>query len=453
MGDWSPPRLGNMRRSMSVEALESRAMFTVTYHGGALLTAVEAQAVYLGSDWSTNTSLKNQTEALDTYLANLVQSPYMDMLTNAGYGVGRGSATIGVVNDVSVNKSFDLSDTSIQNYLKSMINSGKVAAVDANRLYVIYVEPGVVVSLGRDTSQNSFLGYHGAFSASGKDVRYIVLPYPGSPNPSPSSQGNASIVDELTMVTSHELAEAVTDPDVNYKSIGWYDDRLNGEIGDLTSKTIRLSGYLVQAAVDKNDRVIYPNTSSSTTAPPATTLAAPQIVSAVALSPTSLRINWTGATGATGYRVYQVVGGTKTLLANASANSTSATISHRTAGQSLNLMVEAFNATTTSDSRLISVTLPNASIALAAPQLTITPLTSTTALLTWGSVPHADGYRIYVMNGNQAVLIGSFGSDATGAIASGLTRGTSTQFIVEAFSGSVVADSSWVTVTTTRRRR
>jgi len=37
-----------------IERLESRELLTVTYHGGALLTAVEAQAVYLGGDWNSN---------------------------------------------------------------------------------------------------------------------------------------------------------------------------------------------------------------------------------------------------------------------------------------------------------------------------------------------------------------------------------------------------------------
>lgn len=446
------------QRPMSLESLETREMFAVTYHGGALLTAVETQAVYLGSDWNSSASLKSQSAALDSYLANIVQSPYMDMLTNAGYGVGRGTSTTGIVDDVSINKSASLSDASIQNYLKSMISAGKVAAVDANRLYVVYVEPGVVVSLGRDTSQNSFLGYHGAFSANGKDVRYVVLPYPGSPNPTPSSQGIANVMDELTMVTSHELAEAVTDPDVNYKAVGWYDDRLNGEIGDLTSKTTRLNGYLVQAVVGKNDQVIYPSTTTTTNPPPTNppptnTLAAPQNVSATALSSTSLRVTWTGSTGATGYRIYQVTGSTKTVLTSVAANVTTATISNRTAGESVSLLVEAYNSTAIADSASVSVTLPTSASTLAAPQVTISALTSTMALLTWGSVPGAQGYRIYILDAGQRVLLGTVGSDATGVIASGLLRGSTTQFLVEAYSGTVVADSSWVSVTTSRRRR
>src|SRR4051812_32282764 len=57
-----------------VERLESREMLTVTYHGGALMTSVAAQAVYMGSDWSTNTALVSQAANLDKYVGYLVNS-------------------------------------------------------------------------------------------------------------------------------------------------------------------------------------------------------------------------------------------------------------------------------------------------------------------------------------------------------------------------------------------
>ncbi len=65
----------------------------VTYHGGGVLPHVEVQALYLGSDWSTNSALHNQTGQTEGFLNNIVNSSYMDMLTNAGYGVGRGTST------------------------------------------------------------------------------------------------------------------------------------------------------------------------------------------------------------------------------------------------------------------------------------------------------------------------------------------------------------------------
>src|SRR5436853_189239 len=196
------------------EQLESREMLTVTYHGGALLSTVEAQGVYLGSDWAANSSLNSQAAALDQYVGYVVNSPYMDMLTTAGYDVGRGSATAGNELNVSINKTTGITDSQIHADLQSAINSDQLATPDANRLYVVYVEPGVKISLGSETSVNSFLGYHGAFAgrtAAGKaaDIRYAVIAYPGGPNPSATSQGFANAMDDMTAVSSHEIAEAV----------------------------------------------------------------------------------------------------------------------------------------------------------------------------------------------------------------------------------------------------
>src|SRR6478736_286821 len=132
------------------EQLESREMLTVTYHGGALLTHVETQAVYLGSDWSTNSSLTSQAAALDSYVSYLANSPYMDMLTNAGYNVGRGTSSPGATLNFTLNKTTTggITDQQIQADIQSGITAKQLQAPTTNRLYVVYVEPGVVVKLG-----------------------------------------------------------------------------------------------------------------------------------------------------------------------------------------------------------------------------------------------------------------------------------------------------------------
>jgi hypothetical protein len=152
------------QRVGSFERLESREVLTVTFHGGALLSQVEAQGVYLGSDWGTNPTLTSQAASLDQYLNFLVKSPYMDTLNAAGYNVGEGSATPGATLGLSLNKSSGITDAQIQSNLQSAISGSLLAMPDANRLYVVYVEPGVLIKLGTDTSANSFLGYHGAFA-------------------------------------------------------------------------------------------------------------------------------------------------------------------------------------------------------------------------------------------------------------------------------------------------
>jgi len=73
-----------------LEALEERQVPAVTYHGGALLPHVEAQALYFGDQWAANPTLSSQANYLEGYLGTVVNSSFMDMLSNAGYGVGRG---------------------------------------------------------------------------------------------------------------------------------------------------------------------------------------------------------------------------------------------------------------------------------------------------------------------------------------------------------------------------
>ncbi|MBI3860990.1 MAG: fibronectin type III domain-containing protein [Planctomycetia bacterium] len=432
-----------------VEHLESRKLLTVTFHGGALLPNVEAQAVYLGSDWKTSTALQSRAAATDQFLSTLVQSPYMDMLTNAGYNVGRGTASAGAVDNVALNKTTGITDSQIRSEIQSLINSGQLQAPDANRLYVVNVEPGVVVHNGSDASNTTFLGYHGAFAgktASGAaiDIHYAVIPSPGAPNFTSASQGFSSDFAEVTSVTSHELAEAVTDPNVNYKTLGWYDDQLNGEIGDLTSLTTVMSGYTVQDVVNKNDQPISP-ASAPTPPPPAATLTAPQNVSVSALSTTSAQLSWGAVSGTQGYRIFQVNGSQSVLLGTVSATTTSVQINNLTPGAVASFKVQAYNSTATADSQVVSVTMPTA---LAAPIVTATATSSTSVALKWNSVPGVQGYRIYIWNGYRAVLLGTLGSSATSAQITGLSPNTRSYFLVEAFSGTAVADSAWVSAVT-----
>jgi hypothetical protein len=65
----------------------------------------------------------------------------------------------------------------------------------------------------------------------------------------------------MTSATSHELAEAITDPNIgdSTKALGWYDDTLNQEIGDITAnQTVYLAGYAVQRIADRNDQAMTP---------------------------------------------------------------------------------------------------------------------------------------------------------------------------------------------------
>jgi hypothetical protein len=256
-----------------LEALEGREVPTVNYYGGALLTHVEAQALYYGNEWSSST-YSPQTSTLNSFLSDLTGGAYMQALTNAGYNVGTGTATTGAVDNTALTPGSVITDASIQSRLQADISSGLLAVPGPNRLYVVYVEPNVAVNLGagQGTTQQGILGYHTAFAghdAAGNPIaiHYAVVAYPGG------SAGNSSLgtsaIDQLTAVSSHEVAEAATDPNVGYAQLGWYDPR-RGEIGDITANNpnayVRLDGYLVQEVANQNDQLLTLNT--GTTTPP-----------------------------------------------------------------------------------------------------------------------------------------------------------------------------------------
>jgi hypothetical protein len=338
-----------------VETLESRQLLSVTYHGGALLPNVEAQAVYLGASWQSNPSLQTQKGQIETFVSGLVQSKFMDGLTLAGYNVYRGTSSAGVIDSVTFGKK-GITDSQIQGDIQSLISAGQVQPPDANRLYVVYVQPGVVIHTSFGSSSTAFLAYHGAFAghtAAGApiDVHYAVIDYPGAPNFTSKSQGFASDLDEMTSVTAHELAEAATDPNVGYKTLGWYDIRKNGEIGDLTRKNTTLNGFLVQEVVNIQDVPIDPNAITQT-------VSTPPNVALSALSKTTAQLTWGKVALAQGYRIYAINGLQRTLVATLGKSATSFALTGLTPGAAVSYLVTTFDGPTTADAQVVGVTLP-----------------------------------------------------------------------------------------------
>jgi hypothetical protein len=107
-----------------------------------------------------------------------------------------------------------------------------------------------------------FCGYHWSFQNAGQTITYAVLA-DTSIDCNGACGSAADYFDNATMVASHEIVEAVTDPlgGVNDYPLGWYDSTGNGaEIGDLCNLQPALiptgfgsgqrSGFTVQKEFD-----------------------------------------------------------------------------------------------------------------------------------------------------------------------------------------------------------
>ncbi len=225
-----------------LEMLEDRTVPAVSYHGGPLLTGVQVETVFYGPAWTTNAALLQQAQLQNSFYSFITNSGFMDLLQQ--YGVGRGQFVGADFNPAVPGNGLAVDDSAIETMLVQQIGRGLLTRPNAQTLYVVYTPPGVEVTAGNENSINSFLGYHSVFfDPTVGTVYYAVIDYPSSPN---ALIPGLTAFQQSTVVSSHELAEAVTDPDAQG---GWYNNRqgTDGEIGDLATNLEGVyGGYLIQ---------------------------------------------------------------------------------------------------------------------------------------------------------------------------------------------------------------
>lgn len=238
------------------EPLEPRAMLSlggVTYQGGPLLNDVQVETVFLGQAWASNPQLVQTANDLNQFFSFVTNSTYLDVLqeysTPQAGQIGRGSW----VGSVTIAQDFwprgTIDDRQIQNLLNQEIAAGAIAPPDSNRLLFVFTPPNVVVTQGGASSDgfpSGFAGYHNSFlDSAGSLVRYAVIP-----DPIGNDQAALAPFDQQTAAASHEMAEAVTDPD----GTSWWDATNDatsgyeiGDFGDLNTDTVYLGGYAIES--------------------------------------------------------------------------------------------------------------------------------------------------------------------------------------------------------------
>jgi hypothetical protein len=209
----------------------------LSYRGGPLLTRAQVHAIYWGASWQASATAHGLRTGLDRFFADILVSPLMDQLAEYSVGarrIGRGKFLGSTVRTDGAPRG-SITDTALRRQLRKWISARVVPATTAQSLYFIFLEPGIVSSMGGSRSCQSYCGYH---NAAGK-VYYAVMPYPSCAG----CLGGMKVLDALTATSSHELCEAITDP---VPGTGWYDDS-NGEIGDICAWQFRqLGGHSVQ---------------------------------------------------------------------------------------------------------------------------------------------------------------------------------------------------------------
>ena len=240
------------------QILKSQAGGSLQYYGGPVISHPKVYAVFWGSNVDSETQSK-----IGPFFANMLDSTYMDFLTEYNTGItavdgrqgtnqtlNRGTFA-GNLTIQPINASTHLSDGDIQTELDAQIAAGKLPAPSDDSLYMIYFPAGVSISIDSQASCSSFCAYHEGFKSpkTGASIYYGVMPVCGF-----GCGMGGSTFDSLSIVSSHECTEAVTDPfptpgDKPAYPQAW-NDAGGQEIGDLCAQgNSTVTGHGLTSAV------------------------------------------------------------------------------------------------------------------------------------------------------------------------------------------------------------
>jgi hypothetical protein len=215
------------------DATASASSTDVKYYGGKVLKNFQVENVYYGSYYNT-TSGKADAAYNDGFMKQYVNNSDAKSIWNQ-YGVAGGTFDGSTVVNKSVRSGQTISKKTLESLVKNLAANDPEAT--NNKIYNIQLPPGAVLSDGSATSKQGLGGFHGSVTVNGKQVYYSAIADSKGSNGIDFTNGDAR--KNVTITESHEISEAVTDPDVelasdtnDYSKLGWMDLN-NGEIGDM----------------------------------------------------------------------------------------------------------------------------------------------------------------------------------------------------------------------------
>ena len=238
------------------------------YNGGPVIRLPEVYITFWGSQWA-DAAHSARAKLLNQFVQDLLNSGYMNVLSQYGVGSGAGAAGRFIKSGSVANVPGQLDEAGIAKVIQTSIDAGDLPeppSTDNNIALIIYLDETVAVNepglrMCEPTSDNAF-GFHSDFTTTaGNSFYYAVIPALDDaciqntcPNGNCSLQLTQTQEARLTQVTSHEFAEMCTDPKFQ---TGWFGptsdengDICNGEAGSITVGT---NTWNVQSQYSKTD--------------------------------------------------------------------------------------------------------------------------------------------------------------------------------------------------------
>jgi hypothetical protein len=213
-------RVGDARRSNP----------DMTYHGGKIMTTVNAKAIFWGPNWSNSAFAGDKITGLDSWYIGFGGSDYAgtsDEYTGSNGKVGSLLQYAGHVIDTSTATGGSNSSAILAEVCKQVTSPDPTG----NGYYPVYVD------VKRGNAQ--YCAWHSAGTCSGKPVQFaFFFSLDGDPgcDPGDTTTGHSQGLAALANVSGHELSEARTDPS---NPGAWYDNS-GAENGDKCAWTFNV---------------------------------------------------------------------------------------------------------------------------------------------------------------------------------------------------------------------
>jgi len=197
----------------------------INYHNGPVMKGnpVHAYIIWYGNWSGTGSNTAATRSLIEHFLGSIGGSNIEKVNTTYGDTTGNVSGNVSFSGSTIVSSSTNLSDAGVQTQVNNAITSGRLPR-DTNGVYFVLTSSNISETSGFCTQ---YCGWHTHASLGGSDIKYSFVGnvdrcpsgceiQTTGPNSPATGVGGA---DGMANVISHELEEAISDPDLN----AWFD--------------------------------------------------------------------------------------------------------------------------------------------------------------------------------------------------------------------------------------
>jgi hypothetical protein len=234
----------------------------LTYYGGPVMTFTENAIVLWGAVDHSTTLTANLPGFMAAVASAGNASPYNVALEyhTPSQALTLASRYLGSFTISPSTTATDLTDDQVSAELAAQIGRGalpppRTAFGGPVTEYYVMFPPNYTICVGKSCSDIDFCAYHSNGTYAGTPFTYAVLPESTPPDRGCGTNNAGGGFGNLTSMTSHEMVESMTDPEVGSATdfappLAWY-DRVNGEVADIcgtedTTLTLGSGTWVVQ---------------------------------------------------------------------------------------------------------------------------------------------------------------------------------------------------------------